>query len=68
MKDLEPVIENDASTTDIGTIYRHLHAIIYSAWGKSVFKNEFKYWRIGNMSRKHTYDEFYSAIMDIPTV
>ena len=67
MEDLEPLIENDSSTTDIGTVYRHLHAIIHSAWGKSVFKNEYKYWRLRNMSRKQTYDEFYAAIMDIPT-
>lgn len=67
MEDLEPVIENEALTTDIGTLYSHIHSIIYSAWGKSVFKNEFKYWRIANMGRKHTYDEFYSAIMDIPS-
>jgi hypothetical protein len=67
MEDLEPVIENDALTTDVGTLYNHLDSIINSPWGKSVFKNEFKYWRIANMGRKHTYDEFYSAIMDIPS-
>jgi hypothetical protein len=67
LQDLEPLIENQAFTTDIETIYRHLHAIINSGWGKSVFKDVYKYWRIKHIGIPRSYDEFYDAIMDIST-
>jgi serine/threonine protein kinase len=67
MEDLEPLIENDTLITDLLIIYRHLHAIIHSAWGKSEFKNIYKYWRIKNMRAPRTHDALYAAIMDIST-
>ena len=68
MNDLEPLIESEVENTDIFTIYQNLRLVIDSTWGKSVFKNEFKYWRLEFMTRPRTYDGLYNAIMNLPNV
>ena len=66
MEDLEPLIEAEVENTDLFTLYQTLRLVIDSAWGKTMFKNTFKYWRIDHVVRPRTYDGLYKAIMSLP--
>jgi len=67
MEDLEPLIDAEVENTDLFTVYQGLRLVIDSAWGKTMFKKTFKYWRIDNVVRPRTYDGLYKAIMSLPT-
>lgn len=58
--DLEPVIKEEAASTDFGYLHRAIMKVLKSGWGQATLKRRYKYWMTFHKDPR-SYEKFVAA-------